>query len=54
MRSIEVVLDVVQNLQAAGVDQLGLLTEQIQGERHPTDDQKKQGGSPSGDLRAIF
>jgi biopolymer transport protein ExbD len=26
----QVVLDVVQNLQAAGVDQLGLLTEQIQ------------------------
>jgi biopolymer transport protein ExbD len=47
-----VVLEVVQNLQAAGVDQLGLLTEQIQGEaHHTTDDQKKQnpGGSPSGD-----
>jgi biopolymer transport protein ExbD len=45
-----VVLEVVQNLQAAGVDQLGLLTEQIQGEHHPTttDDQKKQGGAPSG------
>jgi len=43
----QVVLDVVQNLQAAGVDQLGLLTEQIQGERHTTDDQKK--GAPSGD-----
>ena len=47
----EVVLEVVQNLHAAGVDQLGLLTEQIQGEHHPTtDDQKKTpGGSPSGD-----
>ena len=45
----EVVVDVVHNLRAAGVDQLGLLTEQMQGERHPADDQKKQGGSPSGD-----
>lgn len=33
----QVVLDVVQNLQAAGVDQLGLLTEQAQGKAHPTD-----------------
>ena len=43
-----VVLEVVQNLQAAGVDQLGLLTEQIQGEQHHPanpDDQKKQQGS---------
>jgi biopolymer transport protein ExbD/biopolymer transport protein TolR len=30
----QLVLDVVQNLQAAGVDQIGLLTEQIQ-ERNP-------------------
>jgi biopolymer transport protein ExbD/biopolymer transport protein TolR len=30
-----VVLEVVQNLQAAGVDQLGLLTEQQQDRRHP-------------------
>jgi len=30
-----VVLDVVQNLQAAGVDQLGLLTEQSQERRRP-------------------
>ncbi|HEX3878220.1 MAG TPA: biopolymer transporter ExbD [Bryobacteraceae bacterium] len=44
----QVVMDVVQNLQAAGVDQLGLLTEQIQGEHHNTD-QQKQGSSPSGD-----
>jgi biopolymer transport protein ExbD/biopolymer transport protein TolR len=29
----QVVLDVVQNLQAAGVDQLGLLTEQIEGKK---------------------
>ena len=28
----EKVVDVVDNLRAAGVDQLGLLTEQIQGE----------------------
>ena len=31
----QVVLDVVQNLQAAGVDQLGLLTEQQQDRRRP-------------------
>jgi biopolymer transport protein ExbD/biopolymer transport protein TolR len=31
----EVVLDAVQNLQAAGVDQLGLLTEQVQEPRRP-------------------
>ena len=29
----QIVLDVVQNLQSAGVDQLGLLTEQIAGQR---------------------
>ena len=29
----QAVLDVVQNLQAAGVDQLGLLTEQQQGKK---------------------
>jgi biopolymer transport protein ExbD/biopolymer transport protein TolR len=44
----QVVMDVVQNLQAAGVDQLGLLTEQIQGERRPNEKQNT-GGSPSGD-----
>ena len=37
----EVVLEIVQNLQAAGVDQLGLLTEQLQENRRP--DQKKSG-----------
>jgi len=44
----QVVLDVVTNLQAAGVDQLGLLTEQMQDARRPNADpnQKK---SPSGD-----
>jgi len=31
----QVVLDVVQNLQSAGVDQLGLLTEQIEARRQP-------------------
>jgi biopolymer transport protein ExbD/biopolymer transport protein TolR len=31
----EVVLDVVQNLQSAGVDQLGLITEQVQEPRRP-------------------
>ena len=36
----QAVLDVVQNLQSAGVDQLGLLTEQMQDMRRP-DDQKK-------------
>src|ERR1700722_7058578 len=42
----QVVLDVVQNLQAAGVDQLGLLTEQMEDVRRANPDQKK---SPSGD-----
>ena len=42
----QVVLDVVQNLQSAGVDQLGLLTEQMQDVRRANPDQKK---SPSGD-----
>jgi biopolymer transport protein ExbD len=42
----QVVLDVVQNLQSAGVDQLGLLTEQMQDVRRTNPDQKK---SPSGD-----
>ncbi|MSV34393.1 MAG: biopolymer transporter ExbD [Bryobacterales bacterium] len=32
----ERVTDVVDNLRAAGVDQLGLLTEQVAGERKPT------------------
>jgi biopolymer transport protein ExbD/biopolymer transport protein TolR len=31
----QIVLDVVQNLQSAGVDQLGLLTEQIEAKRQP-------------------
>ena len=31
----QTVLDVVQNLQSAGVDQLGLLTEQIEARRQP-------------------
>ena len=44
----QVVLDVVQNLQAAGVDQLGLLTEQMQDIRRPNPDQKS-GAPPSGD-----
>jgi len=44
----QVVMDVVQNLQAAGVDQLGLLTEQIQGERRPNQTPSNT-GSPSGD-----
>jgi biopolymer transport protein ExbD len=43
----EVVLEVVQNLQAAGVDQLGLLTEQMQQDAKHPDDSKK--GAPSGD-----
>jgi biopolymer transport protein ExbD len=42
----EVVLEVVQNLQSAGVDQLGLLTEQMQDTRRPEDTKK---GAPSGD-----
>ena len=40
-----VVLEVVQNLQAAGVDQLGLLTELNPDARRPNQNQK----SPSGD-----
>ena len=36
----EVVLEIVQNLQAAGVDQLGLLTEQLQDTRRPSETQK--------------
>ena len=39
----QVVLDVVQNLQSAGVDQLGLITEQIQDTRRPA-----AAGAPSG------
>jgi biopolymer transport protein ExbD len=42
----ELVEDVVDNLRAAGVDQLGLLTEQIQQNGPPTpNDQKKSGSS---------
>jgi biopolymer transport protein ExbD len=44
----QVVLDVVQNLQSAGVDQLGLLTEQMQDVRRPNPDQNQK-KSPSGD-----
>jgi biopolymer transport protein ExbD/biopolymer transport protein TolR len=40
----EVVLKVVQNLQAAGVDQLGLLTEQMQDSRQRPEDQNKKSG----------
>jgi len=31
----QTVLDVVQNLQSAGVDQLGLLTDQIEAKKQP-------------------
>jgi biopolymer transport protein ExbD len=43
----QVVMDVVANLQAAGVDQLGLITEQMQDARRSDQIQKKSG--PSGD-----
>jgi len=42
----EKVVDVVDNLRAAGVDQLGLLTEQIQEKGHPA--AAPAGGAPSG------
>jgi len=42
------VLDVVQNLQAAGVDQLGLLTEQIQ-EKGKGNLEPSQNPAPSGE-----
>jgi len=43
----QVVLDVVQNLQAAGVDQLGLITEQMQdANQHPN---QRNSAAPSGD-----
>jgi biopolymer transport protein ExbD len=46
----EVVLEVVQNLQAAGVDQLGLLTELDQSTQRPNQNQdQKKSGAPSGD-----
>ena len=45
----QAVMDVVQNLQAAGVDQLGLLTEQDQSQRHNPNEKQNAGGSPSGD-----
>src|SRR3984885_12903153 len=45
----QVVLEVVQNLQAAGVDQLGLLTEQMQDARRATPADPNQKKSPSGD-----
>jgi biopolymer transport protein ExbD/biopolymer transport protein TolR len=41
----EKVVDVVDNLRAAGVDQVGLLTEQIQNQQQQ--DQKKKGASPA-------
>ncbi len=40
----QVVVDVVDNLRAAGVDQLGLLTEQVQDKNKPA-----AAGAPSGD-----
>jgi biopolymer transport protein ExbD/biopolymer transport protein TolR len=40
----EKVVDVVDNLRAAGVDQLGLLTEQIQSEKPKTPGASKTGG----------
>jgi len=43
----QVVLDVVQNLQAAGVDQLGLLTEQIQ-EKGKGNLEPSQNAAPAG------
>jgi len=43
----EKVVDVVDNLRAAGVDQLGLLTEQIQ-ERQPTKPGAPDAGAPAG------
>jgi biopolymer transport protein ExbD/biopolymer transport protein TolR len=43
----QVVLDVVQNLQAAGVDQLGLLTEQIQ-EKGKGNLEPSQNSAPAG------
>jgi biopolymer transport protein ExbD len=45
----QTVLDVVTNLQSAGVDQLGLLTEQMQDVRRPDDQNQKKAGAPSGD-----
>jgi len=45
----QAVLDVVTNLQAAGVDQLGLLTEQMQDVRRPNPADPNQKKSPSGD-----
>ena len=44
----QTVLDVVQNLQAAGVDQLGMLTEQIQ-EKGKGNLEPSQNPAPSGD-----
>jgi biopolymer transport protein ExbD/biopolymer transport protein TolR len=43
----EKVVDVVDNLRAAGVDQVGLLTEQIQNQQQQQQDQKKKGASPA-------
>jgi biopolymer transport protein ExbD/biopolymer transport protein TolR len=42
----EKVVDVVDNLRAAGVDQVGLLTEQIQNQQQQQDKNKK-GASPA-------
>jgi biopolymer transport protein ExbD/biopolymer transport protein TolR len=44
----QVVLDVVSNLQAAGVDQVGLITEQLQETRRP-DQKQTPGARPAGD-----
>jgi biopolymer transport protein ExbD len=41
----EKVVDVVDNLRAAGVDQVGLLTEQIQQERNKQNQQQKPAGA---------
>jgi biopolymer transport protein ExbD/biopolymer transport protein TolR len=43
----QAVLDVVQNLQAAGVDQLGLLTEQQQDKRRPAAGAAGAAGAPA-------
>ena len=47
----EKVVDVVDNLRAAGVDQLGLLTEQIQGEKPKTPTATQ---APAGSKREVF
>jgi len=44
----EKVVDVVDNLRAAGVDNLGLLTEQIQDRNRPAGDAAPAAGAPAG------